>query len=310
MFDDYEYEFLAETDQMIEKGNPKIELLIDIVKKTCRGNGKCIKAKYFHASIETENKIFCTYNCQIPKCKNFFLCNNYLNIQNVSCNSVDCDEYDGNCEDCYSKFNTLGLSTKQKIECPICMEPNMLGIRGVNCSHYHCVNCFKECYFPKTKKFFSLIEPHPEKEDVWQRVWRSFGHEDRPYKEPQFPILEKKKEYDEIVDIIISKHNIARDDYHDHITNILAINIQTKEFPDWVFQAKFRGWELKMWIHRLYTTDITIKDLDDYEDDYVVEQYTETLARCSLCRQDINSRKRDKKPWEYYGQESKKRIKL
>lgn len=280
--------------------NPKRKLLAELLNKTCKGDDACLKKRY--SGFHENNNVFCIHNCPLPKCKNYFFCNNYIDITDSFL-----EDYEGSCDTCSSKFNSLALSFKANIECPICFETNVDGISGIYCKHYHCFSCFRECHYPKTKKRISLIEPKPNTVNVYRRI--SFDYIDDINVPPVFPVPEKKEIYETLIQKIMQKYNISRKEYYQKIINIIGENIYTKEFPNWIFQYIYRSWENDNNFYNIVNTDISVEELKDYDDDETIDKYCETMAKCSLCRQDITSRKRDKKPWQYYDNGSNKKAK-
>jgi hypothetical protein len=110
-------------------------------------------------------------------CPNYEVCESLMDPRMRTC---------GNCSfrRIVLKKNDL-LSFKDDIECPVCLDTKR-GLQGLNCNHYVCIDCFKECHkcgdddqsaqppFPYDSNIEEDYDENPEKYDgdpiikVWE----------------------------------------------------------------------------------------------------------------------------------------------
>jgi len=77
--------------------------------------------------------------CEIIKCPNYEVC------------LVDC--YQNRCFICKLLFGKDLVFSEQTAICDICTETNQQ-VKLPNCSHYTCIECFKQIYFFDETKYY------------------------------------------------------------------------------------------------------------------------------------------------------------
>jgi len=78
-------------------------------------------------------------------CKNYEICSNTYPVEYHKCwgdTCLNCDMHFGN----WRNDGSDGLSFKDGVECCVCMEEGLKGVKWAKCKHYTCIVCFKEMW--------------------------------------------------------------------------------------------------------------------------------------------------------------------
>lgn len=77
-------------------------------------------------------------SCECIPCPNFEVCDGRMDPSLLTC---------GECT-----FRRLAHNKKQILkfkdghDCPVCLEENVRCVQNINCDHYICIECFKNCH--------------------------------------------------------------------------------------------------------------------------------------------------------------------
>ena len=150
--------------------------------KNCRGDGECLE-QCNNGYIKSKN-IKCNNNCIPVKCKNYIICGTEFPEMYIGCWGGK-----GCCLNCDIMFGSWGkgkgiLKTNNNIECPICLEDEIIGIEQPNCDHCICISCFKKSYYCDNNDDDPPF-PYPEIEDEWD------DDQSNPKWEKEYPLIEK-----------------------------------------------------------------------------------------------------------------------
>ena len=112
-----------------------------------------------------------------PKCSNHEICKMEMPdiefIRGTKDNSycILCSMLFGN--------STIALSILESVDCPICMNSNIRGVRFPNCVHSACINCFHRCFYGDGITTDEPAFPIPELENEYRskpdlKNWKNY----------------------------------------------------------------------------------------------------------------------------------------
>jgi hypothetical protein len=129
----------------------------------CKGDGSCLEQTDYRNVYKKYENVSCNHSCQSIQCPNYLVCERLEPQWVLWCHK-------GTCMNCAVTFHGY-LQFQENIECPICTETSMC-VKGLKCSHYICVDCFKRCHLPPY-----WDDPQPEfpydseLEDEYESQW-------------------------------------------------------------------------------------------------------------------------------------------
>lgn len=118
---------------------------------TCSGDGSCLDP-----NVNNKRLFTCSHNCRHIKCPNYLLCGVIAPQWVYNCHNGRC----GNCNISFGKDLTFKQSQE---ECGICLENKSSFVQLPACNHFICVECFRECYWPKNNDG----EPPDDDDERW-----------------------------------------------------------------------------------------------------------------------------------------------